>query len=177
MNELRAKPGDLCMSDAMPFCQHHEYRTGYPLAEVLHDRFFLPMRGQLYGGDSITICQFEKDHVGRREARLLALVTVRVISSSPAAETVPLLMVGEIVRVDEPQSREGIERQAAHDAVEADRRRTKPIKAAPAAGPTIKFNVGSRKYEVCADGNTLARDFETREQAEAWMAANAQVAA
>ena len=53
MMEKRAKPGDLCKGDS--FQRHYQYRTTWPLAEVLHDKFFLPLRDYLFSGDTITL--------------------------------------------------------------------------------------------------------------------------
>lgn len=100
MNELRAKPGDLCIADAMPFQQHHEYRCTHPIADVLHDKFFLPLRGQLYPGDAITICRFDKIDAQRRDAKLIEVATVRVVASGPNATAVPVLLIGGIDQVD-----------------------------------------------------------------------------
>jgi hypothetical protein len=99
MNEHRACPPDLCIAEAMPFQQHHEYRTHLPIADVVHDQFFLPLRGQLYAGDSITICRFDRANAGRRDAVLVEVATVRVVASGPRADAVPLVMVGDVVKV------------------------------------------------------------------------------
>lgn len=106
MNTLRARPLDLVHADAMPFQQHHEYRTTHPLADVLHDLFFLPLRNQLYPGDSITLCRFDKVDAQRRDARLLEVATVRVVASGEAAKSVPLFLVGPIAAITEPHAPE-----------------------------------------------------------------------
>ena len=57
---MRIKPNDLCMSDAMPFQQHHEARTTKPVEEVFDDKkSFLDVRGNLHVGDTVTICSYE----------------------------------------------------------------------------------------------------------------------
>jgi len=76
MAEHRAKSADLCMADAMPFQQHHEYRTTLPIADVLSDRFFLDARANLRVGDAITICRF----ADRAWRQLTEIADVRVAS-------------------------------------------------------------------------------------------------
>lgn len=93
MTDLRAKPQDLCMSDASPFQQHYEYQTVARLPDVLNDQFFMPLRAQLYAGDEITLCRF--DNLGgdsRRKRKLLEIATVRVVSAGPDATAVPLFV-------------------------------------------------------------------------------------
>lgn len=59
--ERRCTDGDLAMSDAMPFCQHYEARTTYPLKECLNNQFFLNVRGRLRSGDRINIVRYDND--------------------------------------------------------------------------------------------------------------------
>lgn len=96
MNDLRAKPGDICMSDASPFQQHWEYRTVYPLAGILNDRFFLPLRDQLRAGDSVTICRYDTNDYNSREAQLLEVADVRVVCSGREHDVVKLHVRGEV---------------------------------------------------------------------------------
>lgn len=90
------------MGDAMPFCQTYQHRTAFALKDVIHDQFFMPLRSQLYAGDSITLCRFDRAEGHRRDARLLEFATVRVVASSPGAQAVPLVLVGDIVAVPGP---------------------------------------------------------------------------
>lgn len=99
MSELRAKPSDLCMADAMPFNQHYEYRTTWPLSELLHDRFFLPVRDQLRAGDQITLCRF--DSTDERSKQLVEIVAVRVKRAGRGHDTVPLHAIGRVEIVAE----------------------------------------------------------------------------
>ncbi len=86
-SEHRARPTDLELVAG----NYHEYRTSLPIEDVLHDTFFLPLRGQLYPGDKICITQF--DSMGEiRKRRLLAHAEVRVIESSMTASEVPLML-------------------------------------------------------------------------------------
>ncbi len=96
MSDFRAKSGDLCMSDAMPWQQSWQYRTCLPIADVVNDDFFRSVQSMLRAGDSITVCQFDK--FDARGAKLLAFVTVRVASSAPDA--VKIVCVGDVVTVD-----------------------------------------------------------------------------
>lgn len=59
--ERRCRPDDLCMSDAMPFQQHHEVRTTYPLSECINNRFFLDVRSRINAGDIIRMCRYVND--------------------------------------------------------------------------------------------------------------------
>ena len=95
----RAKPGDLCMADAMPFQQHHEYRTHVPIEDLINDeRFFLNVKDNLRPGDSITICRYA-DNTFRK---LIEVADVRVIETSNVA--VRIHQRGEVERVAEPES-------------------------------------------------------------------------
>jgi hypothetical protein len=103
MNDLRARALDLCMSEAMPFMQSYQYRTIHPVADVIHDQFFVQLRGQLYAGDEITICRMDSATAGRRDAKLLEVGKVRVVSSGPNVDAVPLVLTGSIVYVGEQE--------------------------------------------------------------------------
>jgi hypothetical protein len=94
--KVQAKSNDMCMGEAMPFQQHYEYRTTLPLADVIHDKFFLPMRTQLYPGDSITLCRVNTATGSRRDSVLSEIATVRVISSSQGAVPLALLSLETI---------------------------------------------------------------------------------
>lgn len=96
MNEYRLKPTDICMADAMPWQQHWEARTTWPLAEVLHDKFFLNMRTQLRAGDAITLCRYSGTDPTHRNVKLLEVATLRVIEAGERAEAVPIALIGEI---------------------------------------------------------------------------------
>lgn len=105
MNDHRARPADLCMSDAMPWQQHWEYRTTLPLADILHERFFLPVRTTLRPGDSVTFCRYDMQDVTHKRCRLLEIATARVVASGEKAEAVPLFVIGGIQRI-EPEASE-----------------------------------------------------------------------
>ena len=97
MSELRARPSDICMSDAMPFQQHWEYRTTWPIKDVLHDKFFLSLRAQLRAGDGINICRYDGADINHKGISLIEFATVRVIASGAASEVVKVSLVGEIM--------------------------------------------------------------------------------
>lgn len=102
MNDLRARATDICMADAMPFNQHWEYRTTWPLADVLHDQFFMPLRSQFRPGDSITLCRFDGANAAHKHIRLLEVATVRVISAGADEKSVPLGVIGQVVVIGDP---------------------------------------------------------------------------
>lgn len=95
IDDVRALPGNLCMSDSMSFQQHWEYRTTWPLTEILTDDFFVGMRNQFRPGDRIEFCRYDgvlnPSHVG---LKVLEIATARVIEVRNDA--VPLAIVGEI---------------------------------------------------------------------------------
>gem|GEM_PF-5809846 len=96
MSEHRAKPADLCMADAMPFQQHHEYRTTLAVETVLQPRFFLDVRSNLRAGDAITICRFRD----RSWQALIALAEVRVVAIG--SDGVALHLRGQIETMPTP---------------------------------------------------------------------------
>ena len=89
MTELRARAGDLRMADAMPFQQHHEYRTTHGIREVLNERYFLNLRSNLRVGDTIAICRY----VDQSWERLAEVADVRVVEIG--SEGVRLHLRGE----------------------------------------------------------------------------------
>ena len=61
-SDRRLKDGDIAMSDAMPFAQHYEARTVFPLKEVLANPDFLTnVRHRLRAGDRLNIVRYEND--------------------------------------------------------------------------------------------------------------------
>lgn len=98
-DELRARGADLCMSDAMPFQQHWEHRTTWPLADVLNDKYFLNVRDQLRAGDAITICRYDGRDANHTTVQLLEVASVRIIACGRDKPNVPLVVIGEIQRV------------------------------------------------------------------------------
>lgn len=100
MTEHRAKPGDLCMSDAMPFQQHWSYRTTLPLADAITDTFFLPVAPNLRPGDSITMVSYDRPSFGRvvefstvmvveKRQDAVELVVTAAPEAVPARESAP----------------------------------------------------------------------------------------
>jgi hypothetical protein len=101
MSELRAKPQDLCKGDG--FQRHYQYRTTWPLAEVLHDKFFMPMRDYLFSGDTITLCRFDGLNPAMAGINLLEMATVMIISSGRQQQAVPLALIGDIHIIGDQQ--------------------------------------------------------------------------
>jgi hypothetical protein len=101
MTEKRAKPGDLCKGDA--FQRHYQYRTTWPLSELLHDKFFLPLRDYLFSGDTITLCRFDGMSVNMTDINVLEVVTVIVINSGRGKDRVPLAVLGDVMMVGDQQ--------------------------------------------------------------------------
>lgn len=97
MSDLRARPIDFCMSDSMPFCQRWVCKTTWPLADVLNDEFFLTMRQTLKAGDTIRLSRFDRNDANSPDARLLETCEVIVGAAGPAALTVPIAVIGQVV--------------------------------------------------------------------------------
>lgn len=110
MNEaLRARPTDICMSDSMPFQQRWQYRTTMPLKDILHDRFFLPLRQNLRAGDEITLCRYDGVDQSHRSISLLEIATVRVIRCDPTSESVPIALVADALMIAGKAEAPGLE--------------------------------------------------------------------
>lgn len=97
MSDLRARPIDFCMSDSMPFCQRWVCKTTWPLGEVLNDEFFLTMRQSLKAGDTIRLSRFDRNDANSPDAKLLETCEVIVGASGPAAVSVPIAVIGQVV--------------------------------------------------------------------------------
>ena len=91
--DFRLRPGDLCMSEAMPFQQHHEAKVVVPIADCLTPTFFLNIKDRLRPGDKVTICRFA-DHTAQRLAETADL---RIVEKSN--DGVRLHLIGEIVEI------------------------------------------------------------------------------
>ena len=101
-NRLRAGANEMAMAEAMPYQQHWEWRTTWPLGDIISDELFLNLNAQLYPGDSITLCRYDTLANDRhRGSRLLEIVTVRVVTSGK--EAVKLHVCGDIEIVTPPE--------------------------------------------------------------------------
>ena len=77
---FRLSPKNFCMSDAMPFQQHHEARVfGRDLNDVLTDQFLLNVRSNIKVGDEVVICGYSDENM----KRLMQFARVRVFSTKP----------------------------------------------------------------------------------------------
>jgi hypothetical protein len=95
--ELRARPLDVCMSDAMPFAQRWTCRTTWPLADVLNEQYFLNLRQILRAGDTIRISRFDRNDSNDRATKLLETCEVIIVSSGPTAQAVELAVIGPVI--------------------------------------------------------------------------------
>lgn len=98
---MRIHPQDFCMSDAMPFQQHYECRTEYPIDEIILNRqALMSVRGNLRVGDRITICSYNtvNQKSGVSEG-LTGIANARV--SHISAEAVDLVLEGDLIFVEE----------------------------------------------------------------------------
>lgn len=97
MNDLRARPLDVCMADTMPFSQRWACKTTWPLADVLNNQFFLNMRQSFRAGDVVRISRFDRNDANDREAKMLETCEIIVVSSGPAAAAVEIAVLGQVV--------------------------------------------------------------------------------
>lgn len=146
MSDYRAKAQDLCMADAMPFNQHFEYRTTLPLVEVIHDRFFLPVAGNLRAGDLINLVSFDRPVGPQHNGRVVEIATVRVVEKR--ADAVELFQVGEMAKVPRTNGK------ADHTAEALATPRERYI---PGDGKAV-WNLGKRAYDVKVGNKIVATE-------------------
>lgn len=60
---LKAKAGNLCMSDAVPFGQHWNYHADHSVAHMLAPGYFSALRHMLRPGDSLRLTRLENHRV------------------------------------------------------------------------------------------------------------------
>ena len=60
---MRAFPGRLCMSEAVPWGQSFNYHSGHPLSVVLQPDYFVSVRNMLRPGDQIRAVHVERNRV------------------------------------------------------------------------------------------------------------------
>lgn len=101
MSDLRARPLDVCMSDAMPHSQRWACKTTFPLADVLNDEYFLNMRQSLRAGDTIRVSRFDRNDANDRDAKMLETCEIIVVSSGPAATAVKIAIIGQVIVMDD----------------------------------------------------------------------------
>lgn len=63
---MRARPGNLCMSEAVPFGQQWTYHTDRPIDMVLSKDYFLGERYKFRVGDELRVCQIVDGRVRER---------------------------------------------------------------------------------------------------------------
>lgn len=102
---MRINPQDFCMADAMPFQQHYECRTQYPVVDVIaDDKSFLNVRANLSVGDRITVCSYKKvDSRSGVSEGLTGIANVRVTDVSDKGVVLVLETAPVIVREPKPQ--------------------------------------------------------------------------
>lgn len=130
---------DMCMSDAMPFHQHWEVKTEFPIDELLHDRAFADMRHQLRAGDRISVVRYaDKDMATVKE-----IGEMRVVECTEDA--VRTVLMQEIVKVVPDE---------------------KPVKPEAYAHPLfIQGTLGDFRVEDAA-GKVIESQLKTRKEAE-----------
>jgi hypothetical protein len=86
--------------------QRWSYKTTWPLADILNDTFFLPVRGILRAGDEIKLCRFDGVDPNMRGIRLLETAMVTVVQSGADDKSVPLQIDRDIRKIPGPDGRE-----------------------------------------------------------------------
>lgn len=99
--KFRLSPKNLCMSDGMPFQQHHEAQIfGRDLNDVLTDELLLNVRSNIKVGDEIMVCGYADQTAGR----LTQFARLRVYSAGK--DSVKFVVDGEVTGIpyaeDEP---------------------------------------------------------------------------
>ena len=145
---MRVKLQDFCMSDAMPFQQHHECRTEYPLEKVVNSKdFLLPVKMNLRVGDRVAICQYDK--VDKEQSQgLVGVAYVRIADLSNNEVTILL----------EYSAKVGDQRPGE---VEIDKF---ALKDEPRLKVKRQFGGGYGVYE----GEACLDQFKTKSEAEDW---------
>lgn len=139
MTEHRAKTPDLCMSDAMPFQQHFEYRTQLPLSEIINERFFLPCGASLRPGDRISLVRYDGPVTAHHMARVIEFAAVRVVAKSSKA--LELMPEGEITKVPKPEAEPASPAEPREEYVKAQ--------------GEVRWNPGKRLHEVVVSGEAV----------------------
>lgn len=98
---FRLSPKNLCMSDGMPFQQHHEAQIfGRDLNDVLTEELLLNVRSNIKAGDEIMVCGYADQSANR----LTQFARLRVYSSGK--DGVKFVVDGEVTGIpfaeDEP---------------------------------------------------------------------------
>lgn len=98
---MRIHPQDFCMSDAMPFQQHYECRTEYPIEEIIVEReALMNVHGNLRVGDRITICSYETvNHKSGVSEGLTGIANARVAHIDKLG--VDLVLEGDLIFIEE----------------------------------------------------------------------------
>lgn len=98
MTDRRCRDADIAMSDAMPFAQHYEIRTTFPVEERAADPLFLMnVRSRLRAGDRINLVRYENDTWDRVLEILEGLRVVHVDNAG-----VELLQTAQAIKLDHP---------------------------------------------------------------------------
>lgn len=124
---MRARTGNLCMAEAVPFGQKWTYHTDRPLDMVLSPDYFKAERYKLRVGDELRVCRIVEDRV--RE-----MVDLLIIENSDP--------VFEMVEVGERREFPDV------------RKRVSPVDHAPrgeryiGANGSVRWNPGRKVHEV-----------------------------
>lgn len=150
----RARPEDLSLVNASPFCSQHEYRTALPLSLILEGRqFFAPVVNNLRPGDEVGLVRFHD----RNWLRVTEVAVTRVVAASVKEKWVELRLIGEIEIIP-----------LAADAPPPPRQPERYVQG----NGTVKWNVGTKQYDVIVAGQPI---FATADKTHAEAIANGSV--
>ena len=143
---FRLSPKNFCMSDAMPFQQHHEARVfGRDLNDVLTDQFLLNVRSNIKVGDEVVICGYSDENM----KRLMQFARVRVFSTTK--DGVIFQIDGEVIGIP---------------LIENEPEPPKPEPKYEVVRGLRCFNVVDKKADV------VLETFRTKVEAEVWRVAH-----
>jgi hypothetical protein len=101
MPDYRCNHQYLTPSTTQPFQTHWEYATILPLADCLHDKFFIGAWSNLRPGDLVHFCRYQdRLPTQDRDTVLLEVAAARVIAST--REAVPLFIVSPVQSIGVP---------------------------------------------------------------------------
>src|SRR5258705_297281 len=80
INDLRCNAQMMQLTESTAMLRHFEYPTTWPVADLLHEKFFIT-HPRLQAGDKITICRFDTKDFNASTAKLLELAEIRVIET------------------------------------------------------------------------------------------------
>lgn len=92
---VRAKPGNLVMSEAVPHCQQWVYHCDHSIEDMLSEGYFRSVKDMLRTGDMLRLVQIADDRVQRT-------VQLMIVAGGRSAGGVEFQVMGEIQNFPDP---------------------------------------------------------------------------